>query len=64
MDITIADVTELPGVEIGDEVVLLGPGTGRFGTDHVRTAELAAWTGLSEYEVTCGISKRVPRLAT
>lgn len=64
MDITIADVTDLPGVEVGDEVVLLGPGTGRFGTDHIRCAELAGWTGLSEYEVTCGISKRVPRLAT
>jgi alanine racemase len=64
MDITIADVTALPGVEVGDEVVLLGPATGRFGADHLRTAELAAWAGVSEYEITCGISKRVPRVAT
>ena len=63
MDIAIADVTDLPGVTLGDEVVLLGPGSGRFGADHVTTAELAGWAGLSEYEVTCGISKRVPRLA-
>jgi alanine racemase len=62
MDIAIADVTDLAGVAIGDEVVVLGPGSGRFGADHVTTAELAAWAGLSEYEVTCGISKRVPRL--
>lgn len=62
MDIAIADVTDLGGVAIGDEVVLLGPGSGRFGADHVTTAELAGWAGLSEYEVTCGISKRVPRL--
>ena len=62
MDIAIADVTDLAGVAIGDEVVLLGPGSGRFGADHVTTAELAGWAGLSEYEVTCGISKRVPRL--
>lgn len=63
MDITIADVTDVAGVEVGDEVVVLGPGSGRFGSDHLRASELAAWTGLSEYEVTCGISKRVPRLA-
>jgi len=62
MDIAIADVTDLAGVAIGDEVVVLGPGSGRFGAGHVTTAELAAWAGLSEYEVTCGISKRVPRL--
>lgn len=63
MDITIADVTDLPGVEVGDEVVLIGPASGRFGIDHLRTAEVAAWAGVSEYEITCGISKRVPRLA-
>ena len=63
MDIAIADVTDLAGVTVGDEVVLLGPGAGRYGADHIRTAELAGWAGLSEYEVTCGISKRVPRLA-
>jgi alanine racemase len=62
MDIAIADVTALAGVAVGDEVVLLGPGSGRFGADHVTTAELAGWAGLSAYEVTCGISKRVPRL--
>ncbi len=62
MDIAIADVTDLPGVALGDEVVLLGAGTGRFGTDVIRAAELAAWTGLTEYEVTCGVSKRVPRV--
>ena len=62
MDIAIVDVIVLAGVAVGDEVVLLGPGSGRFGADHVTTAELAGWAGLSAYEVTCGISKRVPRL--
>ena len=27
----------------------------------ITTAEYGAWAGLSEYEVTCGMSKRVPR---
>lgn len=61
MDIVIADVTDLPGVEVGDEAVLLGHGSGRFGSDLIRTAEVARWAGVSEYEITCGLSKRVPR---
>ncbi|MEZ4402837.1 MAG: alanine racemase [Kofleriaceae bacterium] len=64
MDMVVVDVTDLPGVAIGDVAVVLGSGRGRYGQDHIAVAELAAWTGLTEYEVTCGISKRVPRLAT
>ena len=62
MDIAIADVTDLPGVALGDEVVLLGPGSGRYGHDRIHASELATWAGVTEYEVTCGISKRVPRV--
>lgn len=62
MDIAIADVTDVPGVALGDEAVLLGNGTGAHGTDTITTAELASWSGLTPYEVTCGISKRVPRV--
>jgi len=59
MDITIVDVTELGGaVAVGDEAVLLGTQGGA----EVRVAELARHAGILEYEVTCGISKRVPRL--
>ena len=59
MDISIADVTDLGAAAcVGAEVVLLGSqGTGR-----ITTRELAAWSGLTEYEVTCGMSKRVPRV--
>ncbi|HVK73117.1 MAG TPA: alanine racemase [Kofleriaceae bacterium] len=63
MDIAIADVTDLPDVAIGDEVVLLGHARGRFGEGTIRAAELATWAGVTEYEVTCGVSKRVPRVA-
>ncbi len=59
MDIAIADVTDVPGVAPGDDATLLG---GDGGGRQIRTAELAAWSALSEYEVTCGMSKRVPRV--
>src|SRR5262249_13923734 len=61
MDITIADVTDLPDVAIGDPVVLLGRASGG---ESISAAEYGTWAGLSEYEVTCGpggTSKRVPR---
>lgn len=58
MDIAIADVTELPHVAIGDAAVLLGRASGGAS---ISVAEYGAWAGLSEYEVTCGMSKRVPR---
>ncbi len=62
MDIVIADVTDLIGVEVGDEAVLIGHGQGRFGADLITVAEVARWAGVTEYEVTCGLSKRVPRV--
>jgi alanine racemase len=58
MDIAIADVTDVPGVAVGDAAVLLG--RAGEGTS-ISVAEYAAWSGLTEYEVTCGMSKRVPR---
>ncbi len=61
MDMILVDVTALgDDVAEGDEVVVLGG----QGGDCISAAELAAHTGLSEYEVTCGISKRVPRVYT
>jgi alanine racemase len=62
MDIAIADVTDLPSVALGDEAVLLGHGHGPHGDGTITTAEFAASSGLTEYEVTCGVSKRVPRV--
>jgi alanine racemase len=58
MDIAIADVTEVPEVTVGDAAVLLGRASGGAS---ISVAEYGAWAGLSEYEVTCGMSKRVPR---
>jgi alanine racemase len=61
MDISIADVTDVPDVAIGDPVVLLGRASGG---EAITAAEYGEWAGLSEYEVTCGpggAAKRVPR---
>ncbi|MCB9572535.1 MAG: alanine racemase [Kofleriaceae bacterium] len=62
MDIAIADVTDLadhgPPAAIGDEAVLLGEQRGA----HITVAEYAGHAQLTEYEVTCGMSKRVPRI--
>lgn len=59
MDISIADVTDVVDAAIGDPVVLLGRAEDGIG---IRAAEYATWSDLSEYEVTCGMLKRVPRL--
>jgi alanine racemase len=58
MDMTLVDVTSLKSdAQVGDAVVLLGT----QGAESIRTAEIAERAGLTEYEVTCGISRRVPR---
>ncbi len=58
MDIAIADVTDVPAIAVGDAAVLLGRASGGAS---ISVAEYGTWAGLSEYEVTCGMSKRVPR---
>lgn len=58
MDIALADVTDVPEIAVGDPAVLLGRASGGAS---ISVAEYGAWAGLSEYEVICGMSKRVPR---
>lgn len=57
MDLTLVDVTGIPGVAMGDEVILLGSSEG-LSVDALEHAELANST---PYEILCNISKRVPR---
>lgn len=57
MDLTLVDVTGIPGVGVGDEVILLGAGDS-LSVDALEHAELAHST---PYEILCNISKRVPR---
>jgi len=57
MDLTLVDVTGIPGISVGDEVILLGSSDG-LSVDAVEHARLA---NSSPYEILCNISKRVPR---
>ena len=58
MDLTLIDVTNVPEVEVDDEVLLLG----REGELEVTAEYLAKTAGTLSYEVTCGICARVPRV--
>ncbi len=56
MDQMMVDVTSIPNVSVGDEVLL-------FGADEKLTADkLAGIYGSIGYEIVCGINKRVPRI--
>jgi len=57
MDLTMVEVSQIPDVQAGDEVVLLG----KQGTDEISAVEMAGWMETIPYEVLCGIGKRVPR---
>ncbi|MBI5454499.1 MAG: alanine racemase [Deltaproteobacteria bacterium] len=58
MDLTMCDCTEVPGVAVGDEAVIIG----RQGTEEITAEEIAVKTGTISYEVFCNISSRVPRV--
>ncbi len=60
MDWTMLDVTDIPGVQAGDEVTLLGRDNGAI----ITAEEWAARIGTISYEVFCQVSKRVPRIYT
>ncbi len=59
MDWIMLDVTDIPGIAVGDEVTLLGCDSEG---NCVSAEELAEWAGTIPYEIFCGISKRVPRV--
>ena len=54
MDMSMVDLTDLPEVQVGDELEV-------FGTRHP-VGELAALAGTIPYELTCAVSRRVPRV--
>ena len=58
MDQMMADVTEIEGVSVGDEVTLIG----RDGSQEITADQLAELSGTIGYEIVCGISGRVPRV--
>ncbi|TGE32877.1 alanine racemase [Desulfosporosinus sp. Sb-LF] len=58
MDQTMLEVTKIKGVKVGDVVTILG----KDGNEQITATEMADWIGTINYEVICGISKRVPRI--
>lgn len=58
MDLTLVDVTDVQGVTLNDCVTLLGEDGGLA----ITAEEMAKTAGTLSYEITCGISKRVPRV--
>ncbi len=58
MDLSVADVTGIPGISLADEVVLLGG----QGAERVTPEDHSALAGTSVYEILCGIGARVPRI--
>ena len=58
MDQTMIDVSHIPNVRVGDEVVLIG----RQGEDGITAEEVADWLGTINYEVVSEILARVPRV--
>ncbi|MGI9105760.1 MAG: alanine racemase [Pyrinomonadaceae bacterium] len=57
MDSTLVDVTDVRGVELNDQVTLIGADGELF----VAAEDIAQTAGTISYEITCGISARVPR---
>jgi alanine racemase len=58
MDLSMMQLGPVPGAEVGDEVVLIG----RQGDETITAEQVADRWDTINYEVTCGISQRVPRL--
>lgn len=58
MDQFMIDVTNIPGVKVGDEVTLMG----RQGNLEVTADMLADLLGTINYEIVCMVSARVPRV--
>jgi len=54
MDMTMIDITNIPGVKEGDEVIVFG--------NELPIQHLAHWAGIIPYEILTGISQRVKRI--
>jgi alanine racemase len=58
MDLIMVDVSDVPGVALGDEVVLIG----RQKDEQIAVAEVAEWASTIPWEIFTGIGSRVPRV--
>lgn len=58
MDQFMVDVTDIPGVCVGDTVTLIGTD----GAEHITLEELGERSGRFNYEFACDLGKRIPRV--
>jgi alanine racemase len=58
MDLSMLQLDLIPGAEVGDEVVLIGG----QGSNTISAEQVADHWGTINYEVTCSIARRVPRI--
>jgi alanine racemase len=58
MDMLMVDVTDVPAAGVGAAVTLIG----RDGSEAITVDDVATWASTINYEILCGISKRVPRI--
>jgi alanine racemase len=58
MDMILIDVTEVPDVQMGDEVVIFG----KQDEEEISVEELAEKSNTIPYEILCNVGKRVPRI--
>jgi alanine racemase len=57
MDMCMVDLTGVPQVQVGDEVVLIGT----QGGERITAEDMAARCGQIPYEIFCALAPRVPR---
>lgn len=57
MDLTLIDVTDVPQVKLGDEVILLGTSQ----NDQITAQDLATWSDTIVHEIISQFSPRLPR---
>ncbi len=57
MDMCMVDLTDVPQVQVGDEVVLIGAQKG----ERITAEDMAVRCGRIPYEIFCAIAQRVPR---
>lgn len=58
MNFMMADVTDIPGVRLEDEVTLIGTD----GKEQITADDLAGWTGTINYEILSRINPALPRI--
>lgn len=58
MDVTVVNISEVPGVEVGDVATLVG----RDGTETITVDEVADLAGTISYEILTGLGPRLPRI--